>query len=156
MIEDTEVSLMSRATIEEKNYQWEKAAKLYEQVADLFFKKKKLEDAANFFTKAGDIYLRAVTASETKDEYINRNNLSVEAFQKAENLYKKNNNELLCLECRVKANIASSLVASKAEKQKDSLADSINICLDLINIHSKKDEPNNFIKISRDVKAGRR
>ena len=46
MVRISEVELLNKAEIEEKYYNWEDAAKLYEQAAKLFLDKKMFEDAA--------------------------------------------------------------------------------------------------------------
>ncbi len=64
-----ENTLLENVEIEIKKYNWEEAAKLYEQSAKEFLDKKKLEDAANNYAKFGDTCLRAVKASKTKEDY---------------------------------------------------------------------------------------
>ncbi len=71
MVRISEVELLNKAETEEKNYNWEEAAKLYEQTAKLFLDKHLFEDAAKVYTKFGEICLRVVRASQTKEDYLN-------------------------------------------------------------------------------------
>ena len=70
MFEKAEIGLLDRAEIEEKNYKWEKAAEILK-------KEKNLKNAAKIYNKLGDICLRAVLASETKESYMSQHCLRI-------------------------------------------------------------------------------
>lgn len=142
------VELLNKAEAEEKYYNWEDAAKLYEQAAKLFLDKKMLEDAAKVYTKFGDICLRVVRASKTKEDYLNWNEQSVRAFHKAENYFIQTNDKLLSMECKAKAFNAMGYTITSIEKGKETLKESINVCLELIKIYSNKNDNRNLIKLS--------
>ena len=108
-----EENLIREAKIEEKNYNWEKAAGLYEQVAKSFLEKDLLEDAAKIYDKLGLICLRAVFASETKEHYLNWNEQAVKAFHMAESIFDRTNDKSLSMECKAKALALSCLVDSE-------------------------------------------
>jgi len=148
MVENTEISLLDKADIEEKNYQWEKAAELYEQVAKAFFEEKKLADAAKIYNKLGDICLRAVLASETKDDYLNWDNKAVDAFHKAENLFKRTNDKLLSIECKAKAYNAKGYVITSVEEARKSIKRAFEIFLELNENYSKTGDNKNCLRVS--------
>ena len=51
-----EAELLELAKTEEKNYNWEKSANLYEQIAKSFLEKNSLEDAAKIYKRIGLTY----------------------------------------------------------------------------------------------------
>ncbi len=148
MVRIGEVELLNKAETEEKNYNWEDAAKLYEQAAKLFLDKKLFEDAAKVYTKFGDTCLRVVRASKTKEDYLNWNEQSVKAFHKAENYFIQTDDKLLSTECKAKALNATGYTITSIEKGKETLKESISICLELIKIYSSKNDNKNLIKLS--------
>ncbi|MCK4687237.1 MAG: hypothetical protein KAT66_03850, partial [Candidatus Lokiarchaeota archaeon] len=143
-----ETNLLEQAESEEKNYNWVKAAELYEQAAKQLLEKNTLNEAAKVYNKFGEICLRAVMASETKEDYLNWDEQAVKAFHKAENLFSQVNSKLLSMECKAKALNALGLAVSSVEKGKTALKESINICLDLNKIFSKRNDNKNLIKTS--------
>lgn len=56
----TEETLLERAKVEEKNYNWVEAAKLYEQATKLYLNKKLVEKAAEGYKKVGYAYSRGL------------------------------------------------------------------------------------------------
>jgi len=145
MVEETEVSLLDRAEIEEKNYKWEKAAELYEKAAEILNKEKNLENAAKVYNKLGDICLRAVFASETKDGFLNWIEQAVKAFNKAESLFIRRNDKFLGMESKAKALYTMGYAPSSIEKGKAVLKESINLCLELNKIYSSRNDKENLI-----------
>jgi len=148
MNEDTEISLLERGEIEEKSYKWGKSAELYEQAAKALVEKKLLEDAAKIYNKSGDIYFRAVSASETKEKFLERKKNSIEAYHKAENLFKQIDNELLSLECEAKALFALGFAPISIEKGRNALKKSLDIYQNLNKIYSDRGDNKNNINIS--------
>ncbi|UCC21175.1 MAG: hypothetical protein JSV62_07840 [Promethearchaeota archaeon] len=149
IVKSTQVAtLIEEAEIEERNYNWQKAARLYEQAAKLFSENKMLEDAARTYVKFGDICIRAVKASKIKEEYLNWTSQSIKAFHMAENFFIQSNNELLSMECKARALNAMSYTITSIEKGRDALKKSINVCLELIKIYSTKKDKNNLINLS--------
>ncbi|KKL68565.1 hypothetical protein LCGC14_2123710, partial [marine sediment metagenome] len=120
----------------------------YEQTAKLFLDKHLFEDAAKVYTKFGEICLRVVRASQTKEDYLNWNTQSIKAYSKAENLYIQINDNLLSMECKAKALNAMVNIITSIEKGKETLKESINLCLELIKIYSNKNDNKNLIKLT--------
>jgi len=148
MFEKAEIDLLDRAESEEKNYKWEKAAELYEKVAEILKKEKNLENAAKIYTKLGNIYNRAIWASDTKEDYINWDEQAVKAFHNAESLFNQTNNKLLSMECKAKALSVMSLVITSTEEARKNLKKSIDIFLKLIEEYSKANDTKNWIRLS--------
>ncbi len=109
------VELINKAETEEKNYNWEVAAELYEQVAKGYLDKKNQIDAAKAYDKFGEICIRTVRASETKVDYVKWCERSAEAFNSAERLFKKENEELLSKECKAKALSTISYIVTSTD-----------------------------------------
>ena len=95
MVGISQGELLNKAEAEEKNYNWEKAADLYEQVAKEELNQNRLEYAAKVYDKFGSICIRAVLASNTKEDYLFWNEKSVKAFVKAESFFNQTNYKLL-------------------------------------------------------------
>ena len=140
--------LLEHAESEEKNYNWEEAAGLYEQAAKQLLEKNTLNEAAKVYNKFGEICLRALMASETKEDFLYWKEQAVKAFHKAENLFSQVANKPLSMECKAKALNALGSAVSSVEKGKAALKESINICLDLNKIYSKRNDNKNLIKSS--------
>lgn len=143
-----ELELLNKAETEERYYNWEEAAELYEQAAKFFLDNKMFHDAGKVYTKFGDICLRVVRASKTKEDYLNWNTQSIKAYNKAENLYIQTNDKLLSMECKAKALNAMGYTITSIEKGKDTLIESINGCLELIKIYLNKNDNKNLIRLS--------
>ena len=145
-IDDTE--LLAKAEIEEKNYNWEEAAGLCEQVAKSFLKKDLLQDAARIYDKLGFLYLRAVFASEIKENYLHWNEQAAKAFQKAESLFDQTNDKLLSMECKANALAQSCMVITSIEEARKNIKKSVDILLELIEEYSKANDTKNCIRLS--------
>jgi len=148
MVRIAQTELINEAEIEEKNYNWEKSANLYEKVAKSFLEKNLLQDAAKIYNKLGDICLRAVYASEIKEDYLNWNEQSVKAFKKAESLFDQTNDKLLSRECEAKALSQSCFVIRSIEEARNNIKKSVDIFLELIEEYSKANDMRNFIRLS--------
>ncbi len=148
MVKIEETELLNRAEIEEKNYNWEQAAKLYEQAARAVLDQNKLKNAAKIYYKLGDIYLHIVLASDTKEDYLSWNEQSVKAFHEAESLFNYSNDKLLSMECKAKAFNAMSYVITSVEETKKNLTKSINIFLELNKNYSKANNNKNCVRLS--------
>ncbi|MCK4780001.1 MAG: hypothetical protein KAT57_07435, partial [Candidatus Lokiarchaeota archaeon] len=148
MVEETEIGLLNRAEIEEKNYRWESASELYEKAAGIFIEKNNLENAAKIYNKLGDIYIRAIWASDTKEDYLNWDEQAVKAFQKAESLFNQTNDKLLSMECKAKALSSMSMVITSIEEARKNLKKSIEIFLKLIEEYSKANDTKNCVRLS--------
>jgi len=148
MVEKAQIGLLDRAEIEEKNYKWEEAAKLYEKAAETLKKEKNLENAAKIYNKLGDICLRAILTSKTKEDYIYWDTQAVEAFNKAEDLFMRSKHKLLSTECKAKAFNAKGLAITSVEEARKSIKRAFEIFLELNENYSKKGDNKNSLRVS--------
>ena len=148
MVRISELELLNKAETEEKNLNWEEAARLYEQVAKAYLDKNMIMDAANAYNKFGEICVRTVRASETKADYAKWRDISVEAFSSAEHLFKQENEELLSIECKAKALSTITYVVTSTENAKKDLKHSIDLLLNLSQQYSKTNDMENIIRTS--------
>ncbi len=148
MVRISEVELLNKAETEEKNYNWEEAAVLYEQVAKAYLDKNMLIDAAIAYNKFGEICVRTIRASKTKADYVKWRDRSAEAFGSAENLFKQGNEGLLSMECKAKALSTISYVVTSTEDAKKDLKHSLDILLNLSQQYSKANDTENVIRTS--------
>ena len=77
---ETEINLLKRVRLEEKNHNWVKVAKNYEQVSKIFIDKNELAKAAKIFKKLGYAYYRAAEITKIPEDYIERNKLAINAY----------------------------------------------------------------------------
>ncbi|MFW9823101.1 MAG: carbon-nitrogen hydrolase family protein [Candidatus Thorarchaeota archaeon] len=140
-IENIKEKVLSDALKEEKAYNWVEAAKLYEKVA-------KSVQEAKYFDKLGDIYIRAIMASKTKEDYVYWSNQAIKAFYKAESLFNQTNDKLLAMECKAKALNARGYLITSIEEGRDDLKKSIEICLDLIKTYSNSGKNRNVVEVT--------
>lgn len=142
-----EEPLIKEAKNEEKNYNWEKAADLYEQAAKTNLDRKKLKTAANIYIKLGDICIRAIYASEIREDYLNWSKRSFKAFRKAESLFIKTNDKLLSDECNARALGVTGFVITSLEEARKNIKKSVDILLELIEEYSKANDTKNYIRL---------
>ena len=81
-------TLLERAGVEEKGYNWVKAAKLYEQAAKSFLGKKMVK-AADISEQMGFCFYRAALQAETHKDFRSRMELAAGAYEKAAELFEK-------------------------------------------------------------------
>jgi predicted amidohydrolase/tetratricopeptide (TPR) repeat protein len=86
--------------------------------------------------------------SETKEDYLYWKKQTIKAFNKAERIFIKLNDEFSSMECKVKALHAFSYFPSSIEEGKASAKESIDICFKLNKIYSDNNDNNNLIKSS--------
>ncbi|MFX1522564.1 MAG: carbon-nitrogen hydrolase family protein [Promethearchaeota archaeon] len=140
LIGNIKEKVLSDALKEEKAYNWVEAAKLYEKIA-------KSVQNGKYFDKLGDIYIRLIMASNTKDEYVHWGNQAVKAYYKAENLFNQTNDKLLAMKCKAKALNTRGYMITSIEEGMEALKKSIDICLDLIKTYSNLGKNKNVVEV---------
>ena len=93
------IELMHEAEAEEKNYNWQKAASIYKQVAKAFLDENSLEKAAKYYKKLGYAYVKASHNADTSEGFKKISILAIDAYKNALNLFnqiKKNPENLEC------------------------------------------------------------
>jgi hypothetical protein len=82
-------TLLERAGVEEKGYNWVKAAKLYERAAKSFLGKKMGKKAADIREQMGYCFFRAAMQAETHKDFRRRMKLAAGAYERAAELFEK-------------------------------------------------------------------
>ena len=99
MKREIEESLLEKARIEEKNYNFEEAAELYEQAAENFLTKNLLEEAAKTFNQLGLVYSYALETTKASEKFINDCKNGIKAYEMAKKLFNQIGNQSNVLEC---------------------------------------------------------
>ncbi|MHA2431018.1 MAG: hypothetical protein ACXACC_08295 [Promethearchaeota archaeon] len=86
---ETELDVIERARNEEKAYNWQEAARVYERVAKSYKDKKMINKAADAYKKLGQTYNLASEAADTNEEYIGNIKHAMKDFIKASDLFKQ-------------------------------------------------------------------
>jgi len=103
LIEGTEAALLEKADSEEKVYNWEEAAEIYNQVAKSFLDKNMIEMAAKVYKKLGYANARAANTVDTSESYIEQTKYAINSYKKAANLFEQSGNNPEELECEAEA-----------------------------------------------------
>ncbi len=130
MAKESEESLIKRAEIEERAYNWKEAAKLYEQVATSFLDNNLDEKAAITYRNLGYVYVRAANTAETAEEYIRLNNCAVKSYNKAANHFKLTGKRAEELECEAEALSTSGTIASSIIEAKKAFKSSFELFIE--------------------------
>ncbi|MHA2182555.1 MAG: hypothetical protein ACXAAH_14130, partial [Promethearchaeota archaeon] len=88
----TELELIERARNEEKAYNWQKAAKVYERVAKSYMDKNLIDKAADAYKKLGQTYYLASETVDSNEGYIGNIKHAIDAFTKSRDLFKQISN----------------------------------------------------------------
>jgi len=140
MKEGREAALLERAGVEEKDYNWMEAARLYEEAAKSFLEKKMVEEAAGAYKKLGYACARAAGTAETAEEYLELNKRAVEAYKEAANLFKQTGNRPEELECEAEASYVSGLVAGSVMEGKKAFSQAYELFIESSEQYSKGDD----------------
>jgi len=117
---------LERAGVEEKGYNWVKAAKLYEQAAKSFLGKKMVKKATEIREQIGFCFYRAALQAETHKDFRSRMKLAAGAYEKAAELFEKAEEEgkrAKINHSRAMAAYASSWLAADPSKKRELLED---------------------------------
>ncbi|MFX1456247.1 MAG: hypothetical protein ACFFDB_12810, partial [Promethearchaeota archaeon] len=119
-IKQEEEDLLKKVLAEEKNYNWEEAAPLYEQIAKLFLGKNSLEIAGKYYKKLGYAYVKASHNANTSEGFKKISNLAIDAYKNALNLFNQIIKNPDNLECEAEIfSINGVLANSKMEGKKN-------------------------------------
>ncbi len=112
--------LVVKAQVEESNYNWKAAAKLYQQAAKSYWREGVEEKAFQLYYSSLDTYIQAMYASENPEELEEIGNTIIEALRELADLYDKNISQSEILECKGLSLFIQAILfsKSKAEVQK--------------------------------------
>ncbi len=139
-------TLLERAGVEEKDYNWVEAARLYEQAAKAFLGKKMVEEAAGAYKKLGYACYWAGRTAETAEEYVEQNKRAVKAYKEAANLFKQTGNRPEELECEAEALYVSGFVAGSVIEGKKAFSKSYELFIESSELYSKEDDRESFAR----------
>ena len=137
---------MERAGVEEKDYNWVEAAKLYQESAKAFLDKEMVEEAAGAYKKLGYACYWAGRTAETAEEYVEQNKRAVEAYKKAANLFGQSGNRSEELECEAEALFANGSVADSVAEGKKAFSKSYELFIESSEHYSKEDDRESFAR----------
>ena len=141
-----EAELLERAKIEENNYNWDKSANLYEQVAESFLEKNLLEDAAKIYKKLGYVNAQASETADTSVDYIKLKSSAIIAYEKAGNLYKQLGNEPRELECEAETFYIKGILAKSIIEAKRYLNESDELFIKVSELFANIKDQKNFVR----------
>ena len=144
---ETEIILLKGARLEEKNHNWVKAAKNYEQVSKIFIDKKELAKAAKIFKKLGYVYYRAAEIAKTTEEYVERNTSAISFYNKAIRIYEQIKNKNQQLECLAEVQFINGLLSDSIEQAKQAFNESHTLFIELSELYSEKNEQKNIARV---------
>ncbi|MFX1513231.1 MAG: hypothetical protein ACFFCQ_11650, partial [Promethearchaeota archaeon] len=145
-----EGELIERARGEEKKYNWQNAAKLYERVKKTFLVEERGGDAAKVCKKQGYAHARAAETAETANDYRYQNLLAIKTYREASNLFKEIGNNPEKLECEGEACYLSGIIASSDMKVKKAFFKSHELFIESNGLYSKEgDQEGNTRMLSR-------
>ncbi|MFX1596337.1 MAG: hypothetical protein ACFFBK_09760, partial [Promethearchaeota archaeon] len=154
MIEEIEVSLLERAKAEEKDYNWEKAVKLYNTLVKSYLDDKSTIELAEVFKKLGNAYFRAAEISETSEEFLKRYKNCIKAYEKAGNIYKQIEVRAEEKHCLANAFYYKSYVENSLENAKNSSYKAYELFIESSEIYSKENNQESFVRsLSRAASA---
>jgi predicted amidohydrolase len=145
--EDLEKELLERAQSEEKHYNWRAAAKIYNQIIENLLKKNKIDKIAQLYKTIGYVNQRASYIADSKDEYLKYINLTIEAYKKAKNLFKKIKNKAEELECEAELIFFSGFKANSVMEAKENFYHSYEVFIESSQQFSKKNDQERVARI---------
>ena len=140
MVGITQSELLSKAKAEEKNYNWLKAATLYDQLAKAFLDKNLLEKAAKHYKKLGYTYTKASHTTDTSDEFKNMSNLAIKAYENALNLFNQIKRIPEALECEAEILSIKGVLANSALEGKINFKKSYKLFVKSSEIYRNNDD----------------
>jgi len=114
-----DLELIEKAELEESNYNWEVAAEIYRVIADYYFKTKNKIKVADTYKKLGYIYSLCADSSDNSQEYIKYNELRINAYGKAVEIYRKLKYNPSSLECEAEQLLAQGHISKSFEKERE-------------------------------------
>lgn len=140
MVRIAQTELINEAEAEEKNFNWQRAASLYEQVAKAFLDKKLLEKAANCYKKLGYVYVKASHTGDTSEEFKNISNLAIEAYKNALNLFSQINKIPENIECEAEIISIEGVFANSIMEGKKNFKKSYELFVKSSEIYRNEDD----------------
>ncbi|MGB5912190.1 MAG: toll/interleukin-1 receptor domain-containing protein, partial [Promethearchaeia archaeon] len=142
-----EETLIKEAKIEEKNFNWLIAVKLYKQAANSFLNKKITANAAYTYKKLGYTYSRVITTVKSAEEFVEYIKYTIETYNKTADLFKKIENKAEELECKAEALFFSQYFTNSIVECNAVLSKSNELFTEAIELYSKEDDQASIARI---------
>ncbi|MFX0034154.1 MAG: hypothetical protein ACFE9I_00760 [Candidatus Hermodarchaeota archaeon] len=127
---EREETLLEIARNEEKNYNLEKAAKLYEEAAESFLNRNLMEKAAKAFSQLGGVYSKALETAISSETFFSTCKNGIKAFEMAKKLYKRIESKPNILECEANTFYINGLISGSIAEVKENFNKSYEIFLE--------------------------
>jgi len=144
---DRESSLLERAKLEEKNHNWIKAAKIYEQLSKIFIEKKVLVKLARNLKRLGWVYYRSSEITRTQKDYLELNMLAINAYNEAIKTYKHIKNKSQQLECLAEVNFIEGFLSDSIEQAKQAFNESQELFIESSDLYSEKNKKKSIARV---------
>ncbi|MFW9826082.1 MAG: nitrilase-related carbon-nitrogen hydrolase [Candidatus Thorarchaeota archaeon] len=146
MVRITQIKLIKEAEAEESNYNWQKAASLYEQIANAFLDEKSLEKASIYYKKLGYAYEKASHTVDTSEDFKNMSNLAHKAYKNALNLFNQIEKIPEDLECEAEIFKIKGLFANSKVEGKDCFKKSYELFVKSSEIYRNDNDQENLAR----------
>jgi len=137
---ETELDVIERARNEEKAYNWQEAARVYERVAKSYKDKKMINKAADAYKKLGQTYNLASEAADTNEEYVGNIKHAINAFIKARDLFKQVGNRAEELECTAEVLFCQGHINNSLSYPKYQFSKACDLFVEASELFSKDDD----------------
>ncbi|MFX1411397.1 MAG: hypothetical protein ACFFA6_13685 [Promethearchaeota archaeon] len=137
---ERESSLLERAKLEEKDNNWIKAVKIYQQISERFTEKKELAKLAKIFKKLGYAYYRSGGITRTQEDYIQLNRFAINAYNEAIKTYKNIKNKSHQLECLAEVNFIKGFLSDSIEQAKQIFNESYELFIEAGELYSEENK----------------
>ncbi len=138
-VEEEVSNILDQAKVEEKEYNWKQAVKLYVEIANIYLNNKMKEQAAKIYKILGLAYTRAANTSDNQEEYLNFTKSTIDAYKEAKSLYKQIKNKSNELECEAESYLYTGLIANSIAEGKKNIEYSYELFLESSKLFSKED-----------------
>ncbi|NVM37930.1 MAG: carbon-nitrogen hydrolase family protein [Candidatus Lokiarchaeota archaeon] len=146
MIEETEVSLLERAKVEEKNYNWVEAVILYDTLVKSYLDNKSAIELAEVYKKLGYAYFRAAENSEISEEFQERYKNCIKAYEEAADIYKQTEIRADELNCMANAFFYKGFIENSLVDAKNSCYKAYELFIESSEIYSKENNQESFVR----------
>jgi len=145
-------NLLERARVEEKNYNWRRAAEIYEEVAKKFLDQNKIQKAAKYYKMLGFVNSRAADTVDTPEEYKKTINITIKSYETAKDFFKQANNKAEILECKAETYFYHGIIADSLKEGKEDTHRAYDLFIESSELFSKNNDINSVARcLSRAV-----
>ncbi|MFX1409738.1 MAG: hypothetical protein ACFFA6_05265, partial [Promethearchaeota archaeon] len=131
-------TILEKAQLEEKNYNWMEAVNLYKEAANFFLENEMLDKSSYAYKKQGFLYIMISETVDSATDLINQCKNAINAYNKAIELFNQIGSIEEELECKGEKLYTQIFISKSIEEIKKSLNDAFNIFLEASELFSQK------------------